>query len=67
VIRKDTRETLTHVVTNALRESYDRLQRRRVRASVEELGAIAKRAAAHVKRPYLDHAKLLYDEQGLPK
>ncbi len=32
-----------------------------------ELRAIAKRAAAHVKRPYLDHAELLYDEHGLPK
>ena len=29
--------------------------------------AIADRAAAHVKGPYLDHAELLYDEHGLPK
>lgn len=29
--------------------------------------AIADRAAAHVKRPYDDHAALLYDENGLPK
>ena len=27
----------------------------------------AGRAAAHVKRPYVDHAALLYDEHGLPK
>jgi antitoxin VapB len=66
-IARETGETLTQVVTDALRERYDRLQRRRVGASVEELGAIAKRAAAHVRRPYLDHAKLLYDEHGLPK
>ncbi|WP_349017689.1 hypothetical protein [Rhizobium sp. 32-5/1] len=29
--------------------------------------AIADRAAAHLKRPYADHAELLYDENGLPK
>jgi antitoxin VapB len=37
------------------------------RDSVEELRAIAKRAAGRVKRPYLDHAELLYDKHGLPK
>ncbi|MDP9056243.1 MAG: type II toxin-antitoxin system VapB family antitoxin [Pseudomonadota bacterium] len=37
------------------------------KASVEELLAIADRAAAHVKRPYVDHAELLYDDNGLPK
>jgi antitoxin VapB len=31
------------------------------------LPAIAARAAARVKRPYVDHAELLYDEHGLPK
>ena len=66
-IARETGETLTHVVTGALRDRYDRLQRRRSGASVEELRAIAKRAAAHVKRPYLEHAKLLYDDHGLPK
>lgn len=33
----------------------------------EELLAIAGCAAAHVERPYLDHAELLYDEHGLPE
>jgi antitoxin VapB len=37
------------------------------KASIEELLAIAQRAAANVKRPYLDHAELLYDEHGLPR
>ena len=45
----------------------ERLQARRGRASVAELLAIAKRASAQVKRPYLDHAEFLYDERGLPK
>jgi antitoxin VapB len=31
------------------------------------LRSIADSAAAHVKRPYVDHAELLYDEYGLPK
>jgi antitoxin VapB len=66
-IAKETGETITRVVTEALRERYERLRRRRGKASVEELHAIAQRAAAHVKRPYLDHAELLYDEHGLPK
>jgi antitoxin VapB len=66
-IAQATGETMTRAVTEALRERYERLQRRRNKASVEELRAIAQRAAAHVKRPYLDHGDLLYDEHGLPK
>ena len=58
---------MTHVVTQALRERLARLEHRSAGASVEELLAIADRAAAHVKRPFLDHAELLYDERGLPK
>ena len=66
-ISKATGETLTRAVTEALRERYERLQNRRRKASVEELLAIAKRASAQVKRPYVDHAEFLYDEHGLPK
>jgi antitoxin VapB len=66
-IARESGETMTRAVTESLRERYERLQRRRGRASVEELRAIAKRAAAHVKRPYLDHARLLYDRCSLPK
>ncbi|RBP13044.1 antitoxin VapB [Roseiarcus fermentans] len=66
-IARATGETMTRVVTEALRERLATIERRRARASVEELLAIADRAAAHVKRPYLDHAELLYDEHGLPK
>lgn len=66
-ISRATGESMTSVVKEALRERYARLEARRGRASVEELLAIADRAAAHVKRPYVDHAELLYDENGLPK
>lgn len=66
-ISRVTGESMTRVVTEALRERYSKLERRTGKASVDELMAIAGRAAAHVKRPYLDHAELLYDENGLPK
>jgi antitoxin VapB len=62
-----TGETMSRVVTNALRERYERLPGRRSKASVEELLAIAKRASAYVKGPYVDHAAFLYDKHGLPK
>ena len=66
-IARATGETMTRIVTEALRERLARLERRSARASVEELLAIAERAASHVKRPYVEHAELLYDEHGLPR
>jgi antitoxin VapB len=66
-IARATGETMTRVVTEALRERLSRLERRSARAGVEELLAIAERAASHVKRPYVDLADLLYDEHGLPR
>jgi antitoxin VapB len=58
---------MTRVVTEALRERFAKIERRKGRASVEELLAIVDRAAAHVKRPYVDHTDFLYDENGIPK
>jgi antitoxin VapB len=66
-IAQATGETMTRAVTEALRERYERLQKRDPEALSADIRAIAKRAAAHIKRPYLDHAELLYDEHGLPK
>lgn len=65
-ISRATGESMTSVVKEALRERYARIERVKGRASVEELLAIADRAAAHVKRPYASHAELFYDENGLP-
>jgi antitoxin VapB len=65
-IAKATGETMTCVVTEALKERYERLQNRG-KASVDDLLAVARRASAHAKRPHLDHAEFLYDERGLPK
>lgn len=66
-IAQATGQSMTRVVTEALRERLAKIEHRNGKASVEELLAIADRAAAHVKRPYADHAELLYDENGLPK
>jgi len=66
-ISRATGESMTSVVKQALRERYARIEQRKGRAGVEELLAIADRAAALVKAPYADHADLLYDENGLPK
>jgi antitoxin VapB len=66
-IAQATGESMTRVVTDALREQLAKIERRRTKASVEDLLAIADRAAAHLCRPYVDHAELLYDEDGLPK
>jgi antitoxin VapB len=66
-IARLTGESMTRAVTEALRERYARIEQRRTKATVEELLAIADRAASHVKRPYLDHAELLYDSNGLPR
>lgn len=62
-----TGESMTRVVVDALKARYALLERGKRKASTEELLAIADRAAAHLKRPYADHAEWLYDENGLPK
>ena len=66
-IAEETGETMTRAVTEALRERYARIQNRKGKASVEDLLAIARRVSKRVKKPYVDHADLLYDEHGLPK
>ncbi len=66
-IAQETGETMTRAVTEALRERYERLHKRDPEALAADIRAIADRAAAHIKRPYLDHAEFLYDEHGLPK
>ncbi|PYE43576.1 antitoxin VapB [Rhizobium sp. PP-F2F-G20b] len=66
-IAQATGQSMSRVVTDALRDRYAQLKKQTGRASVEELLAIADRAAVHVKRPYADHTELLYDEDGLPK
>jgi antitoxin VapB len=67
-LQRETGESLTRVVTEALRERLQRLRRRRrVEARTAELLAIGRRCASHLKGPVIDHDTLLYDEHGLPK
>ena len=63
-IARETGETLTRAVTEALRERYERLHKRDSEADIR---AIADHAAAHIKGTYPDHAEYLYDAHGLPK
>ena len=66
-IARQTGDSLTKVVIDSLRERHEKLEKRRAKASLPELMAIARRASRAVKRPYADHGELLYDERGLPK
>ena len=63
-----TGETLTQAVTEAVRERLARLSKQRQKATAAELLAIGQRCAAHLHTPAtsVEHATLLYDEQGLP-
>src|SRR3546814_2932050 len=61
-IAQATGQSMTRVVTEALRERFARIERQKSKASVAELLTIADRAATHVKRPYVDHAELFYDD-----
>jgi len=66
-ISRETGESMTKIVKDALREKLAALKSRRSKASVEELMEIANRFASTIKKPVIDHAELLYDERGLPK
>jgi antitoxin VapB len=66
-IAKETGETMTHVVVEALRAKYKTLEKRKSRATIDDLRAIADRSARLVTKPYMSHAELLYDDNGLPK
>ncbi len=66
-IADETGESLTRAVIESLRERHEKLEKHKAKASLAELMAIASKAARAVKRPYVSHAELLYDEHGLPK
>jgi antitoxin VapB len=67
-LAKETGETLTRAVVEALRERLARVHRRRkAAASAAELQAIGRRCAAALKGRLKDHAALLYDERGMPR
>jgi len=68
LLARETGESMTAAVTQAIRERLEAVRRRRQRDRTRAaLSAIAKRGAEIFKGPYIDHAELLYDEKGLPK
>jgi antitoxin VapB len=67
-LARETGESMTAAVTQAIRERLEAVRRRRKRDAMQAaLTAIGKRGAELFKGPYVDHADLLYDEKGLPK
>jgi antitoxin VapB len=64
----ETGESLTLAVKTAVRERLAAVRRRRkTNTLLADLRAISKQIAALDKGPFVDHAELLYDENGLPK
>lgn len=67
-LAKETGETMTQAVTEAIRERLERVRRqRRPEATVAELLAIGYRCASTLEGRPVDHGEMLYDERGLPR
>jgi antitoxin VapB len=67
-LARQTGETMTRAVTEALRERLARLTRgEKPQATADDLLAIGRRCAATLKGKPVDHGSLLYDKRGLPK
>ncbi len=66
-IAQATGQSISAVVTEALRERAERIPERQEKASLEELKVIAHRIASLAKGPSFDHGEEFYDEDGLPK
>lgn len=67
-LAKETGETMTRAVSEALRERLARVRsHHRPEATVEDLLSIGRRCAATLRAKPVDHAELLYDERGLPR
>ena len=64
-----TGENMTAAVTTAVRERLDRTRRQQGQSLSDQLLAIGRDCAAHLKEPYrsADHGELLYDDRGLPR
>jgi len=67
-LAKETGETLTAAVTEAIRERLETVRRRRKRdKTLATLMEIGKRGREIFTGPAVDHAQMLYDDNGLPK
>lgn len=67
-LARETGQTMTTAVTEALRQTLEQVrQRNKPEDTAAELLAIGRRCASLLKGPVVDHGKLLYDERGLPR
>jgi antitoxin VapB len=67
-LARETGETMTQAVTQALRERLERVRRqRRPDARADELLEIGRRCAKALKGKPIDHGSLLYDDRGIPR
>lgn len=67
-LARETGETMTQAVTEALRERLDRVRRHRMpEATVSDLLAIGHRCAQTLKGKAIDHGDMLFDQRGLPR
>lgn len=67
-LARETGETMTDAVTEALRERLERARnRRKPEAKAAELLAIGRRCASTRKGRIRDNGAFLYDERGLPR
>jgi antitoxin VapB len=68
LLAEETGETITAAVIQALRERLEAIRRRRKsERMLADIRAISAKSAALLKGPPIDHAEMLYDENGLPK
>ena len=66
-ISRETGESMTKVVIEALRERHGKMEQKKRKPTVEELMALVRSVSKSLKGPAPDHDTLLYDEHGLPK
>lgn len=67
-LARETGQTMTWAVTEALRLRLESVRRsRRPEVLAEDLLAIGRRCAATLKHKPVDHSALLYDEAGLAR
>lgn len=68
-LAKVTGESMTRAVTEAVRERLKRVRHRGNAALSDRLLRIGKACAGRLKEPYksVDHGRMLYDDQGLPR
>ena len=68
-LARQTGESVTAAITEAVRERLDRVRNDRAPGLEDRLLEIGRDCAAHLREPFrsVDHGELLYDEKGLPR